>query len=116
MIVWGEDVRGRDPGYFCRLAAEGARQPVWLVCDARRPSDVEYFVSRYACTTVRVVSSEASRRERGWEPVAGVDDAPSECALDDYPCDVIVVNEGDCAELTATLQGIVDNAMKHIYI
>ena len=49
MIVWGEEKRNQDPGYFCRLAAatavgEGGRTwPVWIVADARRPSDVEYF-------------------------------------------------------------------------
>ncbi|KAG7218832.1 hypothetical protein INR49_019674 [Caranx melampygus] len=30
MIRWGESRRRQDPGFFCRLATRGARQPVWV--------------------------------------------------------------------------------------
>lgn len=30
MIRWGETRRRQDPGFFCRLATRGARQPVWV--------------------------------------------------------------------------------------
>lgn len=30
MIRWGEERRRTDPGFFCRLAVEGAAQPVWV--------------------------------------------------------------------------------------
>lgn len=30
MIRWGETRRSQDPGFFCRLATRGARQPVWV--------------------------------------------------------------------------------------
>ena len=97
MIVWGEEMRAKDPGYFCRLATREADKPVWLICDARRTTDMDYFKSHYGeCTiTVRVVASEAVRVGRGWVFMTGVDDAESECGLDDYSCDVIITNNGD---------------------
>jgi phosphomevalonate kinase len=97
MIVWGEEMRTKDPGYFCRLATREADKPVWLVCDARRTTDMDYFKLNYGeCTiTVKVVASEAVRVGRGWVFMAGVDDAESECGLDDYTCDVVITNNGD---------------------
>ena len=49
MIVWGEERRNADPGIFCRLACLSADRspsptwPIWVVADARRPTDVSYF-------------------------------------------------------------------------
>lgn len=114
MILWGEGKRDADPGYFCRLATAEAVKPVWLVCDARRPTDMEYFKTRYACLTVRVVASEETRTARGWEPTAGVDDAPSECALDNYTCDITLSNEGDSRALGEQLSLIRKRAMESI--
>ena len=95
MIAWGEDMRRKDPGYFCRLATAEAVKPVWLVCDARRTTDMDYFKSHYgACTiTVRVEASEVVRMGRGWSFTPGVDDAESECGLDNYSCDVVINND-----------------------
>ena len=97
MIVWGEEMRAKDPGYFCRLAIHEADKPIWLVCDARRTTDMDYFKSHYGerTITVRVVASDAVRVRRGWEFTIGVDDAESECGLDDYTCDVVITNNGD---------------------
>ena len=99
MIVWGEEMRKKDPGYFCRLATQKADKPVWLVCDARRRTDMDYFKSHYGArtVTVRVEAKEAVRVERGWVFTPGVDDAESECGLDDYHCDVTITNNGDDA-------------------
>ena len=52
MIRWGEERRDRDPAHFCRLATAEADKPVWLVCDARRPTDMDYFTSHYPTLTV----------------------------------------------------------------
>ena len=116
MIRWGEDQRERDPGFFARLAtatshAESAR--VWIVSDARRPTDVAYFQSNYGdrVTTVRVQASEECRATRGWVFTDGVDNAVSECGLDDLTHDLTVVNNslaGCDASLEETLKRIVD--------
>ncbi|XP_019896649.1 phosphomevalonate kinase isoform X1 [Esox lucius] len=69
MIQWGENQREKDPGVFCRLAIKGAQQPIWIVSDARRLSDLQWFWRVYPSQSrcVRVEASEETRRERGWE-------------------------------------------------
>lgn len=94
MIVWSEAVRNQDPSYFCQLATSEATGPVWLVCDARRESDMLFFKQHHgSCLlTVRVEASIGVRQERGWVYNQEVDDAPSECGLDHYNCDMTVNN------------------------
>ncbi|XP_008302714.1 phosphomevalonate kinase [Stegastes partitus] len=109
MIHWGETRRRQDPGFFCRLATRGARQPVWVVSDARRLSDIQWFVSKFPQQTrsVRVQCSEETRTQRGWSFTAGVDDAESECGLDSgVQFDWIITNEADAPSLDEQLQPI----------
>merc|ERR1711988_1234579 len=49
MIRWGEEKRTQDPGYFCRIIASGpgSEAPVWIISDARRQTDIEYFTETY---------------------------------------------------------------------
>ncbi|XP_073663049.1 phosphomevalonate kinase isoform X1 [Tursiops truncatus] len=76
MIRWGEEKRQADPGFFCRKIVEGVSQPVWLVSDTRRVSDIQWFREAYGAVTqtVRVVATEQSRQQRGWvfTPVRGL--------------------------------------------
>ncbi|NWR59540.1 PMVK kinase, partial [Bucorvus abyssinicus] len=131
MIRWGEEKRRADPGFFCRAAVEGAAQPVWVrggeggaggvgghragadgaptqvVSDTRRLSDVEWFrdVYRDAVQTVRVVATEETRKRRNWVFVAGVDDAESECGLDQgVAFDWVITNDGDERSLVEQLE------------
>ncbi|XP_051921650.1 phosphomevalonate kinase [Hippocampus zosterae] len=109
MIRWGEARRLRDPGFFCRLATRGAHQPVWVVSDARRMSDLRWFWNNFPEQTrcVRVQSREETRRRRGWIFTPGVDDAESECGLDtgvDYHW--IIMNEADAPSLDDQLRPI----------
>ncbi|KAM8735921.1 phosphomevalonate kinase [Acanthopagrus schlegelii] len=109
MIRWGETRRRQDPGFFCRLATRGAWQPVWVVSDARRLSDLQWFWSEFPRQTrsVRVQSSEKTRQERGWSFATGVDDAESECGLDSgVEFDWIITNEADAPSLDEQLQPI----------
>ncbi|XP_041035644.1 phosphomevalonate kinase [Carcharodon carcharias] len=97
MIRWGEEQRARDPGCFCRLIIKDVTQPIWLVSDTRRKSDVEWFQSHFAraVQTVRVSASEETRKQRGWTFTPGVDDAESECGLDrGVRWDWILTNDG----------------------
>lgn len=96
MIQWGERRREQDPGFFCRLAITGAQQPIWIVSDARRLSDLQWFSREFPSQSrcVRVEASTETRRARGWEFTAGIDDAESECGLDHgVQFDWIVRNE-----------------------
>ncbi|KFO24936.1 Phosphomevalonate kinase [Fukomys damarensis] len=106
MIRWGEEKRQADVGCFCRKVVEGISQPVWLVSDTRRVSDVQWFQEAYGAVTrtVRVVASEQSRRQRGWVFTPGVDDAESECGLDHLGgFDWVIENHGDEQQLQEQL-------------
>ncbi|NWZ59617.1 PMVK kinase, partial [Haliaeetus albicilla] len=107
MIRWGEEKRCADPGFFCRTAVEGAAQPVWVVSDTRRLSDVEWFRDVYGdvVQTVRVVATEETRKRRNWVFVTGVDDTESECGLDQgVAFDWVITNNGDERSLDEQLE------------
>ncbi|XP_042371048.1 phosphomevalonate kinase [Plectropomus leopardus] len=109
MIRWGETRRRQDPGFFCRLATRAARQPVWVVSDARRLSDLQWFWSEFPGQTqsVRVQCSEKTRKQRGWSFSPGVDDAESECGLDSgVEFDWLITNDADAPSLEEQLQPI----------
>ena len=73
MIQWGEERRNKDPSFFCRLATEGAEHPVWIISDARRTTDLQYFRSQYPqCIAVRIQADEAVRVERGFAFTPGM--------------------------------------------
>ncbi|XP_043116560.1 phosphomevalonate kinase isoform X2 [Puntigrus tetrazona] len=97
MIRWGEMKRQQDSGFFCRLAIKRATQPFWMISDCRRKSDVQWFREEFPdrCVCVRVEASEQTRSQRGWRFTTGVDDAESECGLDEgVKFDYIVRNDG----------------------
>ena len=77
---------------------EAQKKVVWIVSDARRPTDVEYFVNRYGRNEVFLIRVEAStqvRVERGFKFQPGIDDADSECALDSFTeWDLVFHNNG----------------------
>ncbi|EGD78513.1 phosphomevalonate kinase [Salpingoeca rosetta] len=117
MIAWGEKMRNADPGFFCRLATATATAPIWIVTDARRPSDIEYFKARYPVVTVRISSTDATRKQRGWVFTPDVDDAESECALDNYGFDQTIENNstgGLTPALDRALQRVINAAVKHL--
>ncbi|XP_033208328.1 probable phosphomevalonate kinase [Belonocnema kinseyi] len=87
MVKWGEETRKKDYGYFCRAAIEmynAEDKPIWIVSDARRKTDIQWFLDNFGeiCKTVRISSSETVRRKRGWNFTQGIDDMETECDLD----------------------------------
>lgn len=111
MIRWGEEKRQADPGFFCRKIVEGVCQPVWLVSDTRRVSDIQWFQEAYGAVTqtVRVVATEESRQQRGWVFTPGVDDAESECGLDNLRTfDWVIENHGDEQRLEEQLEHLIE--------
>ncbi|NP_001161888.1 phosphomevalonate kinase [Sus scrofa] len=111
MIRWGQEKRQADPGFFCRKIVEGVSQPIWLVSDTRRLSDIQWFQETYGAVTqtVRVVATEQSRQQRGWVFIPGVDDAESECGLDDFGAfDWVIENHGDEQHLEEQLGHLIE--------
>ncbi|XP_064608717.1 phosphomevalonate kinase-like [Liolophura sinensis] len=112
MIVWGEEKRKQDPGYFCRLATsgKGSEKPVWIISDARRKTDVDYFREHYPkeTVTVRITADLAVREKRDFVFTAGIDDAESECGLDEgVEWDEIIKNNGGQSDLDQHLDKLV---------
>ncbi|KAG8431735.1 hypothetical protein GDO86_020240 [Hymenochirus boettgeri] len=84
---------------------------VMIVSDARRLSDLDWFRSSYGdvLQTVRVVASEQTRKARGWVYTPEVDDAVSECGLDQgVSFDWIIPNDGDDDSLQQQLDKLTD--------
>lgn len=121
MITWSQAIRAEDPAYFCQLAvAEAEPQKVWLVVDARRETDMHFFKTHYgdcigvagggrSVLTVRVEASQEVRQSRGWTFSPNIDDAPSECDLDHYTCDVIIENNcGNQQQLRQKLEVVTE--------
>ncbi|XP_060613894.1 phosphomevalonate kinase [Anolis sagrei] len=117
MIRWGEERRRTDPGFFCRIVVGEATQPIWVVSDTRRLSDVEWFRDVYGdlVQVVRVVATEETRRRRDWVFVPGIDDAESECGLDQgLTFDWVLSNEGDPLALEAQMEALLQFAQSKL--
>ena len=86
---------------------------VVIVSDCRRLTDYAYFNSNFNSLTIRVESSEENRKERGFRFVEGVDDAESECGLDNYKFDVVLKNltGEELAPQVEAITGIVINKL-----
>lgn len=105
MVRWSEKEKINDPHVFAREALQISLIPVHyatdvvLIADARRPYDLEYFVNlwgRSRCIITRVIASEATRKKRGWIFTNEIDDAETECALDDFTdFDLVINNDSD---------------------
>ncbi|CAF0994645.1 unnamed protein product [Adineta steineri] len=90
MIKWGEDKRREDSSIFCRLAIEQKDEicltnPIWIVCDIRRYTDIEFFQKYFSnqLLLVRIEASIDTRKKRGWIFTSDIDDSESECQLDE---------------------------------
>ena len=80
----------------------------------RRKTDLQFFQDNYPgkVTTVRIVASDSVRAERGFVFTAGVDDAESECGLDDVAdWDYVIRNDGgdDGSALEADLRSLTNS-------
>ncbi|XP_059618914.1 phosphomevalonate kinase [Phlebotomus argentipes] len=96
MIEWSEDQRSKDYGIFCRKAMEKVQKPICIVSDIRRKTDLRWFSENHAgkIQRIKVSCSDATRSKRGWIFQPGVDDAESECNLDDVEeWDIVIDND-----------------------
>lgn len=93
MVEWSEAYRERE-GWNCflKLAIKEQRakdKTIWILNDARRPCDLEYFEDEATFGDTRIIklrveATEQARMSRGWEFTKGIDDRPTECGLDEY--------------------------------
>lgn len=88
MKRWSDSIRANDPAFFCRKSIEALNDQsknevntsadslsliVWIVTDARRKTDLEFFKSNYGerVKTIRIVADESVRTQRGWKFTQG---------------------------------------------
>lgn len=112
----GTDVRrSQDPDYWVRQAVASAREALscgqWVfVTDCRFPNDVEGFVE-LGFLSVRLQVSEATQAQRLWlrdglvlRPE--VTSHSSETALDVFPFDVVLDNDGSLSDAVECLASL----------
>ena len=147
MVAFGEEKRKKDASYFCRyvsffllidrfnnknvylratsynfrLAMErvsNAEMPtVVIITDCRRPSDLDYFRQNYTCMLVKVDCSDDVRRSRGYVFTFNVDDAASECALDDFhDWDLRIKNDCTLEELDKQILALIERVKTYTLI
>lgn len=119
MIEWSEQVRQNDPNIFLKQAINDSdafnKSKVWILVDARRPCDIEYFLndpqfSQSKVITIRITADDSVRSSRGFIFTCGVDDVQSECALDNWSQWTYVISNNNREELMSQLQPIIDSA------
>lgn len=129
MIVWSDNVRSSDPGYFCRAAIDKSNiyfplkcvfwkcfetiivlgtKSIVIISDIRRKTDIKYFKDEsYNIRTIRINVNDDVRKNRGWSFEDGVDNVQSECDLDDFnEWDLKLENE-DSANVDLLLKKII---------
>eukprot|EP00041_Stephanoeca_diplocostata_P011902 m.197444 g.197444 ORF g.197444 m.197444 type:complete len:143 (-) comp18720_c0_seq1:197-625(-) len=90
-----------------------ATKPIWIISDARRPTDLTYFQTRYPTISVRVQCPDSVRAARRWVFTPGVDDAASECGLDKREWDIVIDNDGDAQKLEEQLSELIQLVTVH---
>lgn len=100
--------------FLCFLPT--ATQSVVVVSDVRRVGDMDYIVTFCASKNIQLIRVRINvpdevRTERGWSFAAGVDDAPSECELDNYDKWEIILDNKTGTEAHETLEPVF-NAIK----
>ena len=125
MVKWSEEMRSSDPHYFTRRALllneKNATRPIWMLTDARRECDMQYFIDELEfppeplLIRIKIVASIESRAERGFVYTPGIDDATTECGLDKFEgWNHIIPNDGQASELATHLDTLFQTISKAI--
>lgn len=120
MVQWSEEYREKE-GWNCFLKQAIKEQrakdkAIWILNDARRPCDLDYFDNDPAFAGTRVIklrieATNEARMSRGWKFTNGIDDRDTECGLDSYDEWTYVINNDYNDEkklLTESLRQVYD--------
>ncbi len=97
----------RDPLVFCRAVADriAGADGAAVITDLRLRGEVEHLRARFELYVLRVTRPDPLRAAAGWRATPGVDDHPTETALDDPSLwDGVVANDGDLELLRVRAQ------------
>lgn len=84
-------------------------KPIWIVSDIRRKTDIRWFKETYPelIRTIRITADDETRIKRGFHFQDGVDNAQSECDLDDFKeWDLVIENSENRLPLEEQLGSI----------
>ena len=122
MVIWSENMRSSDPHYFTRkslLLKNNSSYPIWMLTDARRECDMEYFVDSKEFSQdaliirLKIVASTETRTNRGYVFTPGIDDATTECGLDKFTgWDHVIMNDNSKEELLSQLKPIFETVQQ----
>lgn len=95
MVEWSQDHRRKNGmNCFLQMSIEHENayaKPIWLLTDARRFCDLEFFESlqqnqkpSMLLFKLRITCDDETRTGRGWTYVEGIDDQETECGLDTF--------------------------------
>lgn len=107
MIKFGEEKRAENPAYFCckiKFKNLDDQLQMNVIADIRRKTDIDYFDNTFSDTknhkivTVKILSDLATRESRGFVFNPAVDEAESECNLDDFNFDYVIQNYANTSD------------------
>ncbi|CAB4070480.1 PMVK [Lepeophtheirus salmonis] len=88
MIEWSEELQDND-------------KLIWIVSDCRRQTDIDFFEYNFPdIVRVRIKASEKTRQSRGFVFQKGIDDAESECGLDDFDGVDVEINNDNTPDIS----------------
>lgn len=101
MVTWSEEMRKNDQNCFLRISIDenkGYEYPIWILTDSRREGDIEFFKDEQfknaEIISLRIKASDNCRKKRGFVFTSSIDDAETECGLDNYKdWSLIIENE-----------------------
>ncbi|XP_063707405.1 phosphomevalonate kinase [Culicoides brevitarsis] len=111
MIIWSDEIRKKDPGFFCREAMKKAAAEMIVVSDIRRKTDIKWFQETFGkekLKCIRIYADDAVREARGWKFEPGVDDVESECDLDDFFLWDMMCDNGDVTQTNTVVTQLCD--------
>nr|XP_022907393.1 phosphomevalonate kinase [Onthophagus taurus] len=111
MIKWSEMKRSENPGCFCEITCNKAKPvEIWIVSDIRRKTDISWFYDTYQnkVKTIRISTDLDIREKRGFQFEKGIDDAESECDLDQYKNWDLHVTNNDSITCEKSIKEIVE--------
>ena len=104
MVTWSTEVRQKDQNFFLRISIEeneAHRFPIWILTDARRKGDIDFFehkTQKAELIKIRVTATQECRKRRGFVFTDSIDNAETECGLDSYDRWTLLVENEDLSD------------------
>lgn len=83
---------------------------IWIICDIRRYTDIEFFRKYFleSFLLVRIEASKDTREKRGWIFTPSIDDAESECQLDENVSWSFIFSNNDSDDVDTQMNHLIE--------